>query len=279
MKKRGRHNYLWTILLIIFSAGLLAAGVNIAKEVLQYKKAQTEYNAVRDDYVISGNSAADASANNSDKSATPDWVPDINIDHTGMFKENADYIGWIYYEDGNISYPICQSNADDPSYYLTHTFLKENNASGCVFIDYNVGQNFTDRNTYLFGHNMADGSMFGSLKKIYNNPAEKMNNPYFYIFLKNGQVRQYRIISMYKTDKNDIESFSVAGDDKEAKEHVQMVLLKGNTKQYLPFNGTEEAIIEKGTARLVTLSTCYGRAGTSKRLLFVGIETASAYIK
>ncbi len=44
----------------------------------------------------------------------------IDIDFAGLRSENPDVVGWIYFENEDISYPVMYSG--DNSYYLRKTF-------------------------------------------------------------------------------------------------------------------------------------------------------------
>ena len=57
--------------------------------------------------------------------------------------------------------------------YLNTTFEGNKNPAGCLFIDYENSRDMTDPHTYIYGHNMKDGSMFGSLKRIMKNDKDK----------------------------------------------------------------------------------------------------------
>ena len=49
--------------------------------------------------------------------------------------------------------------------YLHTTFEGNNSKSGCLFMDYRDNEDFSLFNTFIYGHNMKNGSMFGKLKK------------------------------------------------------------------------------------------------------------------
>ena len=51
---------------------------------------------------------------------------------------------------------------EDNSYYLNHTVTGESNILGSIFAT--AGTDFEESHIILYGHNMASGKMFGSLK-------------------------------------------------------------------------------------------------------------------
>lgn len=58
-----------------------------------------------------------------------------------------------------------QEMEQDNSYYLRHSFMDRENRAGCIFMDYR-NASFEDKNVVIYGHNITDGSMFGSLKEV-----------------------------------------------------------------------------------------------------------------
>jgi SrtB family sortase len=85
------------------------------------------------------------------------------VDFDALRAVNPDIVGWLVSEDEAVNYPIVQT--DDNGFYLKHMFDKQKNKTGCPFLDFENAMNFTDGNSVVYGHNMLDGSMFGSLKK------------------------------------------------------------------------------------------------------------------
>ena len=80
----------------------------------------------------------------------------------GLREQNPDVIGWIQIPDTNIDYPIMQRN--DNQYYMDHTFYGTENAAGAIFMEKQNQSDFSDLVTFIYGHRMRDGSMFGNLK-------------------------------------------------------------------------------------------------------------------
>lgn len=78
-------------------------------------------------------------------------------------KLNKDMAGWLTIADTEIDYPILQSTDND--YYLHHNYKNEKARAGSIFKDYRNTNEFLDKNTIIYGHNMKDGSMFADLRK------------------------------------------------------------------------------------------------------------------
>lgn len=74
---------------------------------------------------------------------------------------NGDCIGWIRIPGASIDYPVMLSS-DNPEFYLKHNFEGEESSHGVPFADARCGP-FSCVNTVVYGHQMADGSMFSEL--------------------------------------------------------------------------------------------------------------------
>ena len=86
---------------------------------------------------------------------------DMEVNFTELLKKNPDTVGWIKVDGTKVNYPIVQ--AEDNDYYLSHAFNKRSNAGGWVFADYRVDFKDFGRNTIIYGHNMNNKTMFGSI--------------------------------------------------------------------------------------------------------------------
>lgn len=247
--------------IIIIAISLIALGIcatHILPTLREYKEADTEYESVKQSYA----------SENKEKDSSSDY-PVLDIDVDELLRINEDYVAWFYFEDLNISLPIVKEKESEINKYIKTTFEGTTNASGCLFIPYNAGSNFTDMNTFIYGHNMANGSMFGSLKSMYNDP-KSVENPYLYIYLKAGSVKKYRVISVVKTnDESELYHVPTIGDD--YSEYLDKALRAGRFDTYVPFTDIEKKAM-KDQSTFATLSTCYGRSGSGQRLLVIGIQ-------
>jgi sortase B len=70
----------------------------------------------------------------------------------------------------------------DNEYYMDHDIAGRQNAGGTVFLDQSVSLRTRPYALILYGHNMRDGSMFGSLKKYHSEEGFYKEHPYFTVF-------------------------------------------------------------------------------------------------
>lgn len=114
----------------------------------------------------------------------------FTVDFEKLKQENNDIVGWIYSKDTPINYPVVQSK--DNNYYLRRLVTGEYNTAGSLFMDYRNNPNIEDSNTIIYGHNMKNATMFGTLQK-YRNQEYYDNHKIMYYFTpeKNYIVRLF----------------------------------------------------------------------------------------
>ena len=76
-----------------------------------------------------------------------------------MKQINPDVVGWIYFENDDLSYPVLYSGDNDK--YLRTTIDGSDATAGAIFIEGGNSPDFQDQNTIVYGHNMRNLSMFG----------------------------------------------------------------------------------------------------------------------
>ena len=127
--------------------------------------------------------------------------PALEIDFPALQQVNKDFVGVLYIPSLDLRYPVVHSR--DNEEYLHKTFDGITNSSGAIFLDFLAHRDMEDKNTFLFGHNMRNGSMFGSLKKFTTDETLAANDPYVYFYTADC-VRKYEIFAYY---------FSFVGSD------------------------------------------------------------------
>ena len=184
-----------------------------------------------------------------------DDFPDIAIDHDSLKKINSSYVCWLYAPGADINHPVVQ--AADNEFYLHHTFERKKNSAGCVFMDYEVDPTLKSWNTFFYGHNMKNGTMFGHLKNYINNKAVYDNNPYIYVFRPEG-IYRYEIFSFY-LDQTDSKMYYNVKNFKEYRAYLREATRK---------SVRECAAEANRDLNIVTLVTCSG-SGSNKQRFFV----------
>lgn len=264
-KKGGIGNAISTLVLLIAVVVFCFAAWRLVHIYLDYKTGVDEYASleqyVGDQKVTEG---LDDSMDANDKMGDEWGDADLSeygtgsrfetmenpVDFDSLQSINEDVIGWIRMDAvDTINYPIVQGTDND--YYLYRTFERTDNFSGSIFMDYMNKSNFGQRNTIIYGHNMKNGSMFGSLKD-YRDKAVYDKSPYFWIYTPN-RIYKYEIFSCAEVDKFGM-NYQITFRDKE------------DFQEFI-YQAKEQSLYDTGvdvdyTDTIVTLSTCTGNDAT-----------------
>ena len=109
---------------------------------------------------------------------------------------NDETVGWITVNNTKVNLPVVQHT--DNEYYLSHDFNKKKNSFGWIYMDYrNNIYNLSD-NTIIWGHNLKNGMMFGTLRYMTNESWYK--NPDNQLITFNTKVKnmKWKIFSIYR---------------------------------------------------------------------------------
>ncbi len=127
----------------------------------------------------------------------------LSIDFASLQRQNPDIYAWIDIPGTKISYPVLQRVGDD-TYYHRRNYLGQSSVSGCLYTEstYN-GRDFNDPVTVIYGHNMASGVMFGTLRKEYSSMQGLRDHPEIVIYLP-GRELHYRVFAAVPFDNRHI---------------------------------------------------------------------------
>jgi len=114
-----------------------------------------------------------------------------------LYELNPDFVGWLAIPGTAISYPVVRGA--DNSRYLRTTFSGAKNPAGAIFMDSGCGKGFDAPVCMVYGHNMRDKSMFGSLSN-YLDRAFLEDNPEIAVITAEGRNLVYRIFEARRTD-------------------------------------------------------------------------------
>lgn len=110
------------------------------------------------------------------------------VDFEALWTINTDVYAWLDIPGTEISYPILQSTeADD--YYLRRNIERESDSNGVIWTEgsYN-GTDFTDPLTVIYGHNMNNGKMFGTLQSVYSSQEALEEHSEIVIYLPDMEL-------------------------------------------------------------------------------------------
>lgn len=192
-------------------------------------------------------------------------LPDNPIDFASLQAKNPDTVAWIRIPGTIIDYPVMRSSGDrEENFYLDHNSDGKSHRAGAIYIQKLNSPDFSDRNTVLYGHNMANGSMFSWLHQ-YKKKAFFDEHSTIQIYTP-GHILTYEVYSSFTYDNRHIlNSFNFNNDEDYAAFLQQTLKPASMTRQ------VREGISVTTNARIITLSTC--TASSSQRLLVVGVLT------
>lgn len=167
---------------------------------------------------------------------------------------NKDTVGWLTVNNTRIDYPVVQ--AKDNDYYLRRDYYQNKNRHGWIFMDYRNNPDELNENTIIYGHNLANQTMFGTLRYALNSYWYKKSANQIITFNTPNENMKFQIFSIYTIPTtNDYLDITFPTTDA-YQSYIDLV--KG--RSIYDFN------IEVTTAdKILTLSTCAN--GNDKRLV------------
>ncbi len=189
------------ILLLVLCAVFIFSAGNVVKILYDDKKNDELYAQLRREYIPkktspqTGITGTEESEEDVPQEEAPVVLTVPEVDIAGLREENDAVMGWIWIGGTKIDYPVVQ--AEDNQYYVTHAFDGSSNANGSIFLDYRNSSDFSDYNSVIYGHNIKNGYMFGSLRQYLNEEFYK-EHPSFYLITEKGTYR-YEVFSSYIT--------------------------------------------------------------------------------
>lgn len=167
------------------------------------------------------------------------------VDFQTLKEKNSDTVGFLKVNGTNIEYTVVKGTNN--SYYLKHNFNKESNSAGWIFADYKNKVDGTDKNIVIYGHNMRDDSMFGSLKNILNSDwYDNEENTNITLYTENEKCI-YKVFSIYKIESEDYYITTEFENDKKFEQFVNTIK-KRSIKEF--------DIDVSESDNILTLSTC-----------------------
>ena len=231
-KKKGGSNIVSNIILVIAIVVFAVSAYKLYGIFSEYNKGDKEYQKIQD-LVI----------NTEKKDDTKEET--FSVDFEKLLEMNSDVVGWIRFDEpSEINYPVVQGR--DNEEYLKRTFEANTNKLGTLFVDVNNPGDFSGRNTFIYGHNMKNGSMFAQLLK-YKDDSFYKEHPYFYIYTPDGKVRTYEIFSAGVVKDTSDSYIMDYADDAAFQTYIDYI------KQQSAYPTSAEVMT---ASKIVSLSTC-----------------------
>lgn len=257
---------------IIVAAAVLAGSLGFLAYYMIMQKRAADVNAelaARHTEVITQTAAetsAETEAETTASEAETVLEPLEIMESMQSFKDdNPDTVGWITVGGTSINNVVVQT--DDNDYYLDHDFYGRSSQPGTIFADYrcivdDYGFRQSD-NIILYGHNQANGAMFGTLQKY---KVTKQNTSRFSFYLEHPtftfstlyEEYVYKIVALFV-----VEADASQTRDGVIFDYHNYIMFGANGRTYDAFieNITERTEIITGVDvqegdQFMTLSTC-----------------------
>ena len=236
MRRKKNKRYKKVILNIIIYIILLFVLIYSGIKIFKWYKDKTNNNKIAEQI----KSTVIVEEKNEDENKK-----DYTVDFNKLKEQNNETVAWIKVNNTNVEYPVVK--ATNNSFYLNHSFDKSKNSAGWIFADYKNKFDNTDKNIVIYGHNMRDDSMFGSLKNILNSDwYDDEENTNITLYTEN-EKSIYRVFSVYKIENEDYYIKTEFSNDNEFEQFIK-TLKKRSIKDFNIDVVKDDSIL--------TLSTC-----------------------
>lgn len=178
-----------------------------------------------------------------------------------LVKLNQDVFSWLTVYGTGIDYPVVQGQ--DNEEYINTDATGKYRMSGSIFMDYRNQRDYTDFNSILFGHHMAQEAMFGDLDKFLDRQFFD-SHQYGNLFYQ-GQDHGIEFFAMLDVDAfdNSVYYTPVVGSERQ-QQYLDALLQKALFRRDIGVTTAD---------RLLILSTCSSDA-TNGRHVLVGRITS-----
>lgn len=185
--RRKQKTIILIIIQIIFIIMFIIAGIYIVKWYVESKA----------NHELSQELSQAVTVENTQEGNNSKYTVDFNK----LKEKSKNIVAWLQVNGTDIEYAVAQTNNNE--YYLKHDVEDNSNQAGWVFADYKNKLDGTDKNIVVYGHNMKNGTMFGTLKNIlsaewYNNEQNRYIN-----FITENETYIYEVFSVYQIENED----------------------------------------------------------------------------
>lgn len=274
MKKS--HKVLWTIAVVILTAGVVVSGFEIFQWWNEGRKLDQETQDIVDDFWLPEELPTPSPESSEEEVAPEDTEappepagsprPKAALDFSKLQAANAEAVGWIRIDGTKINHPVVQ--AQDNFKYLNLNVYGEYSSSGTPFLDCTNSLNPQDSNLVIYGHNMGTGrtSAFSTLLS-YKHESQWAQHPLITLNLK-GEESSWRIFAVMNFNMDDLGSYNYTTHN----------FLTGEEKVQFAEEAKQRSAYDTGVEvgeddLILALSTCDRSSyGTQGRLVVMAVK-------
>ncbi len=250
---------LFIIVIVVLVGVLLFSGYQVYRNLHSYQVVEEYYDTAAQ-YIVSQAPTAAPEPVNSPTEEPETSVPEMSvaeletadepvetapiaIDFDALLADCPDTVGWLYAPDESINLPVVQG--DDNRYYLKRLPDGTYSSGGSLFLDYLNTPDFTDDTSFIYGHNMRNGTMLQPLLE-YKKQDHYNSNAIMYL-LTPEQNFKIEIFAGILTDlESDVYTFSFGSPEEKQAFIDDLVSRSTFTPYYVP----------DADSALLCLSTC-----------------------
>lgn len=211
MKKKKASDVIFTLVIFIFLGVFVFALYNFLMEYIPRKQARDRFKAVQSvslvredtsDYTeeelaeyLSEVETEEVDPEDEEETKKPRNKRGVPYNgYRKLYEMNHYFVGWIKVDGTNIDYPVV-CTPDEPEHYLRIDFNDNSATCGTPFI----GEGCTvDSDSFIiYGHNMNDKSMFGTLDRYKEEEFWKEHKNFTFNTLT--EDREYEIFAAFET--------------------------------------------------------------------------------
>ncbi|MGG1514304.1 class B sortase [Paenibacillus oryzisoli] len=258
--KRYKRLYWLAVLLLV--GGIVLITVDTSKQHMERKQSDQLKKELMQVHTQASASTAEAPLTTSIPADVPARQPADSASSEAARAErwerlrviNQEVVGWVHVDGTEVDYPILQHVDND--YYLNVDAAGRKSMYGSIFMDYRSDLERSQQNIVIYGHNMLDGSMFGSLQR-YKNRA--FFNEHRVIILETpAQETEWEIFSVYtiNAQKDQVDIAYASESD------LLQAIGSYSKKSLFP-----APVIPANPGRLLTLVTCSNETDDTRLVL------------
>jgi sortase B len=242
MSKKRTIVLVLCLLVIAVSAGYLV------HYYVSQKQGNQVYEELQEQNTTDPADLSDQSGEVSEEQSAQPEPYECPIDFEALWEINPDIYAWIEIPDTELAYPIVQHESDD-YYYLNRTIEGAEGLPGSIYTDSFSQKDFSRFNTVIYGHNMINETMFGSLRN-YRDESYLDEHREIRIYTPD-ELRIYRVFAAVIYDDTLI---TAAYDDDDVKDRQAFLDSIFDTRD---LNSHVMDDVEVTTEdNIITLSTC-----------------------
>ena len=256
-KKKKKSPWWYKLGILVFGAVFCVSAFMAGRDYLEAKKEADAFDSLSKlaaEYAedeVPADFSAEYAADTMDTDKAAQWSELLKkaAGYAALKNENSDYVGWLNIPDTRIDYPVVDRE-EDPEYYLHRAFDGSKSFGGTPFLGEASGVD--TKCLIIYGHNMKNGSMFGTLDS-YKRTDYWKEHPIIWFYV-DGEPRAYEVFSAVETkvlyeDEDGFRYYRYDGDISEEEYGELVSWLRGHSDY-------DTGIVPEYEEQILMLSTC-----------------------